>query len=473
MYKIQKKSIIDYLPVAVIFLIIFRFILTAVIPLLDKTEARYAEISRLMYETGEWVVLQIDYGEPFWAKPPFSTWLSAISFKLLGVNEMAARLPSFLLSLLLIVLIIQLIKRKNISNYLPAFILLSTPEFLIHTGVVSTDSSLAFAVTLIMLSFWKAITADKVNFWSYLFFIGIGIGILSKGPIVLILTAPPILFWSFLKAGRLRMIMAKLPWISGLLLTLIISIPWFVLVERRSPGFFDYFVVGEHFNRFFKSGWNGDLYGRPKSEPIGKIWVYLMLFAFPWIQIVIYSLWKNRKRIFKDSWVSFLVFWLLWTPLFFTFSSNILHTYILPVMAPMALLICYWWKNYTQYKTIFWVSFIFPGLAVIAFSGFFLTGYMDYYMNSDKYLLKEYQTEIIDETLPLYYWKSKSYSGQFYSSGKAMLLEDKKELETVSNTDSNFLLVVSKRDDELAEDLDKDYQLIDQNYKTELYIRKK
>ena len=55
-------------------LIPFRFILTGAIPLLDKTEARYAEIARLMYRTKEWAVLQIDYGIPFWAKPPLSTW---------------------------------------------------------------------------------------------------------------------------------------------------------------------------------------------------------------------------------------------------------------------------------------------------------------------------------------------------------------------------------------------------------------
>ena len=73
--------------ISVITLCIFRFFLTGFIPLLDKTEARYAEIARLMYETNEWIVLQIDYGIPFWAKPPLSTWLSALSINMFGVNE--------------------------------------------------------------------------------------------------------------------------------------------------------------------------------------------------------------------------------------------------------------------------------------------------------------------------------------------------------------------------------------------------
>ncbi len=66
------------------------------IPLNDVSEARYAEIARKMLETGNWVTPQHDYGVPFWAKPPLSTWLSAFSMKLFGVNEFAARLPGLL-----------------------------------------------------------------------------------------------------------------------------------------------------------------------------------------------------------------------------------------------------------------------------------------------------------------------------------------------------------------------------------------
>ena len=46
-------------------------------PLLDPTESRYAEIARKMLETGAWLMPQVDYGVPFWGKPPLSTWLSA------------------------------------------------------------------------------------------------------------------------------------------------------------------------------------------------------------------------------------------------------------------------------------------------------------------------------------------------------------------------------------------------------------
>ncbi len=53
-------------------LLVFRLYFNAQIPLMDKTEARYAEIARIMEETNNWIVPQIDYNIPFWAKPPYS-----------------------------------------------------------------------------------------------------------------------------------------------------------------------------------------------------------------------------------------------------------------------------------------------------------------------------------------------------------------------------------------------------------------
>lgn len=284
------KHYTKYMFIAVIAIVVVRFVLTGLIPLMDKTESRYAEIARLMYETREWVVLQIDYGHPFWAKPPLSTWLSAISFDLLGVNEIVARLPSFLLSIGLLVILGNFVKNSKTSFYLPAFILLTTPEFLLHTGVVSTDTALSFSVALIMISFWKAITNERSSFWNYLFFIALGLGLLSKGPMVLVLTGPPIFIWLLIHKIKIKKLYTSLPWIIGILITAIITVPWFVLTEMRSPGFIDYFIVGEHFKRFLVPGWEGDLYGSGHSQPRGMIWAFLMLFAFPWIQIVIYKL---------------------------------------------------------------------------------------------------------------------------------------------------------------------------------------
>ena len=467
MNKNFLKNTSPYIFFSVIIIIVFRFILTGAIPLLDKTESRYAEIARLMSETNNWIVLQIDYGIPFWAKPPLSTWLSAISFELFGVNEIAARLPSFLLSIALLIILGNLVKKSKISFYLPAFILLTTPEFLLHTGVVSTDTALCFSIALIMISFWKAITEAEQWYWKYLFFIGIALGFLSKGPLVLVLTGPPIFIWLVIQKVKIKALWSRLPWLVGILLTALIAIPWYIMTEIQSPGFIDYFIVGEHFKRFLVPGWKGDLYGSGHHQPKGMIWAFLLLFLFPWVQIVFIKLWKIRKTIFKDKWVSFLVLWLLWTPLFFTLSKNILHTYILPVTIPMALLIVYWWKDYKHKKLAVGLASIFPIAAIIMFIGLETNNDLKQKMNTDKYLL----SQVNNKTLPVLFWKNISYSSEFYTKGKAQTIANKLELDSIAKQyNTLYFLIENKKKKELPSAFYEQMKLLDSNNKRSIFL---
>jgi 4-amino-4-deoxy-L-arabinose transferase-like glycosyltransferase len=61
--------------------------------LFDWDEINFAECAREMLLTGDWMRPQIDF-EPFWEKPPLFFWFQALSMKLFGVNEFAARLPN-------------------------------------------------------------------------------------------------------------------------------------------------------------------------------------------------------------------------------------------------------------------------------------------------------------------------------------------------------------------------------------------
>ena len=471
MKKFQKNHLIVI--VSIITLVIFRFFLTGFIPLLDKTEARYAEIARLMHETNEWVVLQIDYGIPFWAKPPLSTWLSAISINLFGVNEIATRLPSFLLCIVILIILGKFVKKSGYSFYLPAFILLTTPEFLIHMGVVSTDVTLTFSITLIMLSFWKAMQNEQKTFWNYLFFFGVGLGLLSKGPIAIILTGPPIFIWCLLDKKRWKQVFKRLPWLIGILIIGITAIPWYILTEQKTPGFIDYFVVGEHFKRFLDNSWKGDLYGFAKSLPIGMIWVFLLIFAFPWIQIFFVALWKNRKTIFKDNWISFLVLWLFWIPVFFTFTKSGLHTYILPSVIPMALLLIFYWGEFKE-KVLLRLGLIFPALVILTFFGLLFSSQFKTFMNTDKYLFEHEQNQIISKQLPIYYWFNKTYSSQFYSKGKVQVIKNLEELDSVLTINNSLLFtILKKRENEIPEKYKNQFTFLESNQKTSIYYYQK
>ncbi|MBC7845433.1 MAG: glycosyltransferase family 39 protein [Flavobacterium sp.] len=469
--KLKKNS--SLLSVSVLLIAFFRLLLTATIPLLDKTEARYAEIARIMQETGQWIVLQIDYGVPFWAKPPLSTWLSAASFTVFGINEFASRFPSFLLSIILIIIAGKLVKKEGYSFYLPGFILLTMPEFLIHTGVVSTDTALEFCIALMMISFWQTMKSETKTYWNYVFFIFLGLGLLSKGPLIMVLTFPPLFLWCCLDIKRFKTIFTKFSIIPGLLITAIIAIPWYYFAEKESPGFLDYFIVGEHYKRFLEPGWKGDLYGSGHSQPKGMIWILLIAFAFPWIQVVLYKLWKNRTTIFKNSWVSFLVLWAFWTPLFFTTSSNILHTYVLPSAMPIMFLVVYFWEEFTRKKLLINIALFFPAVVFIAYFGIVATRQLDNKMNSDKYLLANLKSKNGNQEIPIYYWKDKSYSGQFYTNGKALTVKNEKQLDSVLSLNKPlFFVFPKKKQQEIPQKYLDRMTLAESNYKTSIFVTK-
>jgi 4-amino-4-deoxy-L-arabinose transferase-like glycosyltransferase len=418
-------------------IIISRLILNAGIPLMDKTEARYAEIARIMAETGNWVTPQIDYGTPFWAKPPLSTWLSAISIKMWGVNEFAVRFPSFVISILLLLLIRPTVHRLKINLIIPALVLFTIPEFLLHVGVVSTDMSLLLSLTCIMIAFWEGFNGGKA-FWKYLFFIAVGVGLLAKGPIVLVLTGPPILLW-VVWFKNVKKTLTIFPWVLGILIVILITIPWYYLAEQRTPGFLDYFLVGEHYKRFFDSTWKGDKYGFPKTQPLGIIWVFLLSLSVPWIIFLINKVARLKQTLFKDSWLTYLFFWIIWTPIFFTTSKSLIHTYILPTSVPLALFVATFWNELKNKKIYVYTALVLPAISIIIIIVSFISGVFQNNTNTDKYILQN------KSDISLYYLGDKTYSSQFYSRGNVKSITET-ELLQKSLSKEKFDLIISKSD---------------------------
>lgn len=455
------------LEVSVFLLAVLRLLVDAWLPLFDKTEARYAEIARIMYDTGNWVTPQIDYGVPFWAKPPMSTWISAISFHVFGVNEFGARFPSFLIHIGLIIFVAKAFSFSKKQSYLLALILLTIPEYYIHSGVVSTDSSLLVGITFIMTGFWQSIHANNNKIgWKLLTWLGVIIGMLSKGPIVLVLTVPAIFIWACLYKGKLVAFFKKSFWLPGMILAALISYIWYYLAELRTPGFIDYFFVGEHYKRFFESGWKGDKYGFAKQQPMGMIWLFLILFCMPWIQFVIVKGIKEKKDLFKKSWVTFLWLWMLWTPFFFTISKSLIHTYTLPCTIPLALLVIHYFEKAKTHKSWLIASFVVPVVVLIGFIGVNTVYTKTNWQNTDKHLVKNIDVDSID----VYAWKFKSYSSQFYTEGKIKVIENEDELTTLLKLNKDFYLLSRKSHyKSLPIELKKNFKLIAKNKKSELY----
>jgi hypothetical protein len=196
--------------------------------------------------------------------------------------------------------------------------------------------------------------------------------------------------------------------------------------------------VGEHFLRFLDSSWSGDKYGFPKQQPLGIVWLFLLGGTLPWSIAMIVNAKKLSKGIWNDPWRLFLWLWLLWTPFFFTFSKSLIHTYTLPVMVPLALLILHHWGELKDKKTY---GYIAVGIPLVLFAVYFSKPTQTAISNStDKYLVLHPQVD----PLNLYSLSFKSYSSQYYSEGKIKLVS-MPELEEMVRNDAAFGIIIQNR----------------------------
>jgi 4-amino-4-deoxy-L-arabinose transferase-like glycosyltransferase len=413
-------------------------------PLTDNTEARYAEVSQEMLDSGNWITPQL-HGQKYWSKPPLSIWAASASMALLGKNEFSARLPSFLFAMVMAVIVFGLARRKGGDLFACAacMVLLSTALFFVSSGAVMTDAALALGTTLSMGSFWLAVQDGEKphSLQAYLFFVGLAIGLLAKGPVAAVLIFMPIVFWATWKK-RWRQTWKRMPWISGLLLTGLLTIPWYVAAELRSPGFLRYFIIGEHWDRFVHTGWTGDLYGSAHSQPRGMIWLFWIAAAFPWSIPVCGSL-LGRKRFRRsvqwlwhaDDWSAYFLVWALSPMIFFTLAGNILWTYVLPGLPAFALLTAVRIvprpastasSADRRPSTASWTPV--GCLVPVAFALLITIWHFVPYKNSQKSLIEAFRALRSNQNSHLVYLFDRPYSAEFYSMSTALEASNADEL---------------------------------------------
>jgi 4-amino-4-deoxy-L-arabinose transferase-like glycosyltransferase len=406
-------------------------------PVMDSTEARYAEVARLMLATGNWITPQAELGVAFWAKPPLSTWLSAGSMALFGVGEFAARLPELLLLLACGIIVFRCAAARAGRDF--AFwavaLFATTALVFVAAGGVMTDPALALGTTMSMAGFWRAVDGPERGrrVAGYAFFVGLAIGLLAKGPIAVVLTALPAGVW-VLATRRWRTAATRLPWLTGALLTTVLAVPWYWLAETRTPGFLDYFLVGEHWKRFVEKGWKGDLYGAAHSRPRGMIWLLWLAAALPWsiaaVGWLVGTLVRRRddlRRLVRDPWALYLALWTLAPMVFFTFAGNILITYVLPGLPAFALLVADVWQPGSaaaQRRAVRAVAAAGVGLCVIFVGAVVILRDWETNEHSHKGIVTAYLAQRPSPSSRLVYVAERPLSADFYSRGEVVKLPD-------------------------------------------------
>jgi len=310
-------------------------------PLMEPDEGRYSEIPREMLERGDFVTPMLNYVKYF-EKPPLHYWLNAISMSIFGENEFAARFPGALCGLLTVLLTYHLGNKLfgRREGLLASVALGSAAGFLIQGRINLTDMTLTFCMTAAVGFFLLASRPDesRKGLYYYLFYVFAALAVLAKGLIGLVL--PGGIIFLYLLCCRRWSVLKEMRLLTGIPLFLLVAAPWFVLVIQRNPEFFQFFFIHEHFQRFLTK-----VHGR--YQPFWFFVPILLLTMLPWSFFVPQAIlqgWNRRREKDGDIFL-YLIIWAGFIFLFFSKSNSKLIPYILPVFAPLALLVGHFFNS--------------------------------------------------------------------------------------------------------------------------------
>jgi 4-amino-4-deoxy-L-arabinose transferase-like glycosyltransferase len=305
----------------------------------DPDEAHYAETTRELIETGDWLAPY--YNErPFFDKPVLFHWLQGVPMALAGANEFAARLTPALASLALIAVTAWLgFTLLSAEVALVAALLLATnPAVFALSRYAILDSlfTLFLFVGAALVSVSALHRRPRLQWYGY---VSIALAVLVKGPLALVLCALPFGLTLLLSAqARARLLELRL--VGGVALVLAIASPWFVYMGFRFRGaFLDGYLLDENIR----------LYAADRFTPTASssVWFYFRVLAaglLPWTGIIVGRLWDDVRAAWRRDGSLDAVDVLLWSWTiaivgFFTFSRFKLDHYVFPT-APALCLVC-------------------------------------------------------------------------------------------------------------------------------------
>lgn len=301
-------------------------------PLLTPDEARYAEVARAMV-SGDRVVPQLD-GLPFFHKPPLMYWLDAAAMAVLGPGEWAARFaPMFGAWAMGAALFLALRRWAGPGEALAGLAVLATSMFFYVGGQYANhDMLVAGLITVAVLALARAAErpGQVERRWVVAGWAACALAVLAKGLIGVVLPGLVVLPW-LLAARRGRDALALLhP--AALAVFAAIALPWFVAMQGRFPGFFDYFVVEQHVRRFAESGFNN-------AQAFWFYFAVLPALTLPW-SLALPGAWRVPAADARAASMRALAaWWVVAIVGFFSLPSSKLVGYVLPALAPWSLLL--------------------------------------------------------------------------------------------------------------------------------------
>jgi 4-amino-4-deoxy-L-arabinose transferase-like glycosyltransferase len=359
-----------HLAVLILFAGLFFFWGLGSMGLTDRDEGRNAEAGREMLETGDWISPTFNY-EPRYAKPVLVYWLMSASYRVFGVSETAARLPSALFGLGLILMTYWFIARLRdpVTALLGALMLLLNFELISLNRMALTDSVLIFFTTLALYAFWLGFeAAERQRHWLWFLYIGMAIGTLAKGPVGLLVPLVTIALYLTMTTQWTRFWQEGKP-LAGLALVAVLALPWYLVMWSIHGSDYAASAQANTVGRFL-SPMEGHSFSWFFYVPV------LLLGFFPWSGWLPFA-WYQAYRSWREArgqglagedrdnaegppsrlsplapdhlsaqrleW--FAAAWILGTFVFFTLSSTRLPHYIGPLFPAAAILTASYWSR--------------------------------------------------------------------------------------------------------------------------------
>ena len=330
-------------------------------------ETRYAEISREMLQRGDWVVPHL-LGLRYFEKPVAGYWFNNISQWLFGENNFAVRFGSVFstgMTALLVFALAMLMWRNARRASLAALMFLSM-VLVFSIGTYSVlDPMISLWLAAAMVSYYLTLKATSVKgkLGAYaLLGLACGMGFMTKGFLALavpVIAVIPIV----IQQRRIKDLLCYGP--VAIVTATLLSLPWALAIAQREPDFWNYFFWVEHIQRFAEDN----------AQHKAPFWYYLPVLlaaVLPWLALLPGALLKGWRERVQRPELFFLLSWALMPLIFFSIAKGKLPTYILPCMAPLALLMTAYAEDYAAtlrarlFKANAWLNGLFGLIGIVA-----------------------------------------------------------------------------------------------------------
>ncbi|MDR3492011.1 MAG: glycosyltransferase family 39 protein [Gammaproteobacteria bacterium] len=335
---ISKNTYVD-LVYLILFIGLFYAIWIGSHALFTPDEGRYSEVAREMVASGDYVTPRLN-GVAFLDKPALYYWLQAAAIKLFGLKEWSLRFwPAFMGVLGAVVTYFTasvLFNRR--TGILSALILATAPLYYGGAHYANLDLEVASLIGNSLLCFIAGMQATSTqwrNRFLFAAYIFSGLAALTKGLIGIVFPAMIVGAWILL-LNRWALL-KRMHVIAGAVIFLMITAPWYFLVQKANPEFLHFFFVTQQVSRFLTT---------QDFNSKAAIWFYVPVVLagfFPWSVFLIQAIYKKIKLVLKDrqqfATELFLLLWFAIVLVFFSIPLSKTVGYILPIFPVSAVLV--------------------------------------------------------------------------------------------------------------------------------------